>query len=244
MSIPIAIICGQSKSGKDTLGNYLVEKFGGVRISLADPLKSAVQSMFGLPDDVWWGGSEDRNKNYEGINKVLQWNHPIVKDIDIKLLLDWLVQFKDGFTPRKVLQTFGTEVVRSFNPDLWVEIAIKTSLSLLNGGYEYDKKDGLIPNPKATAPGLVVISDGRFRNEILKVKAIGGTAIKIYRPNSDSSTPTAGMPNHSSELEISGIPGHFFDVEVKNDGSLDVLKEKGYVIGTEYLHLDKPKHIL
>jgi hypothetical protein len=252
MSIPVVIICGQSKSGKDTLADYLVQNFGGIRISMADPIKALMQDIFGLEDEVWWGSSDFRNVTYSSPsffgNKRLKWTdldgHSVNCCAHSFNIMAWSYQFEKTFTPRKVLQTFGTEVVRTLYPNFWVDEALRRAKLLLMGGYEYDKKEGLIPNPQAKAPGFVVISDGRFRNEIINAKTVGATAIKIYRDNSDSKTQVAGVPNHSSEMEIEGIPRHFYDIEVNNNGTLATLHKKGFVIATQILHLDKPKDVL
>lgn len=243
MSIPIVIVCGKSKSGKDALTSSLIRQFGGVSLALADPIKALMQQFFGLPDDVWWGSSEDRNVEYKtkNINTVpdtLPYNGHRLN------LKQWRKQFEETFTPRKALQTFGTEVVRAVDPNLWINLGLKNAKTLLTGGYFYDKVYGVVPADHSRPPGLVVISDGRFRNEIIEARSIGATAIKVSRPGVQSNTNKAGVPGHSSEIEIENIPGHFFDVLVNNDQGLEELEKKAYVIGTQILHLDKQQYVL
>jgi dephospho-CoA kinase len=48
-------ICGKKFHGKDTIANYLIQRFGFTKVSLADPLKKGVQEIFGLTDNQLWG---------------------------------------------------------------------------------------------------------------------------------------------------------------------------------------------
>lgn len=54
-------ITGQTRSGKDTVADHLVEKHGYVKISLADPIKRFGREVFGFTDTQLWGPSENRN---------------------------------------------------------------------------------------------------------------------------------------------------------------------------------------
>lgn len=64
-------------------------------------------------------------------------------------------------TPRWVLQQWGTEVCRlHFHNDIWVS-SVENKLRSTNDN--------------------VVITDARFRNELVSVKRVGGTTIRIHR---------------------------------------------------------------
>lgn len=95
-------------------------------------------------------------------------------------------------TPRYALQQLGTEWGRDCYANTWVDLALRTAGLLLHGRadapgveYEYTAQTGLRegsyfkhlegahrPAPKRAAG--VVISDGRFPNEVAAVRAAGG----------------------------------------------------------------------
>jgi hypothetical protein len=79
----IIAITGAKRSGKDTLANYIADRYQYTKIRIADPLKDAVSAFFNFSKDQ-------------------------VGDNDAKDQIDtrW------GITPRKALQFFGTEVIQ------------------------------------------------------------------------------------------------------------------------------------
>jgi dephospho-CoA kinase len=99
----IIAICGKKRSGKDTLADYLVQRYGYTKISFADPLKKVVQIVFGFTDDEVNGHEKDLV-------------HP-----------DW------GFSPRQALQFVGTELfqykIQELSPSiertLWAKALIR-----------------------------------------------------------------------------------------------------------------------
>lgn len=87
-------ITGKAGSGKDTIGDYLVDKYKFQRISLADPIKRLVKDVFVL-DDITVYDRIEREKTLK--------NWP-----------DWSV--------RKLLQFIGTELFRNNIDDaIWVK---------------------------------------------------------------------------------------------------------------------------
>lgn len=87
-------ICGKAGSGKDTIADYLVQKRGFIKISLADPIKRLVKDVFVLDDKVVYDRVE-REK------PLPQWN-------------DWSV--------RRLLQFIGTELFRrNIDDAVWVK---------------------------------------------------------------------------------------------------------------------------
>lgn len=85
-------ITGKARSGKDTIAKYLWEQHEFTRIALADPLKIAVRSIFGL-------------------------SHEQVYDDSLK---ETIVPYW-GMSPRQLFQQLGTEAVKgTFGDDTWV----------------------------------------------------------------------------------------------------------------------------
>lgn len=93
-------ISGLARSGKDTVGNYLVEVYGFKRIGFADSLKESCRHIFNFNDAQLYG--------------------------ELKEVVDpyW------GFTPRFALQKVGTECMRNvFDKDIWIKSVANKVLS-------------------------------------------------------------------------------------------------------------------
>lgn len=96
--IKIIGITGRKFSGKDTVGNYFVEKYGFERVAYADPLKQATQAIFDFDDEQLYGNQKEILDTY--------WN----------------------VTPRQTLQFIGTDLFRNhisellpnMGKDIWI----------------------------------------------------------------------------------------------------------------------------
>ena len=93
MSAPrILGMCGVARSGKDTVADYLVAKYGFVKHSFATPIRQFVAHILGT--------------------------HPRTLERTKERPIPWL----GGKTPRYLMQTVGTEWGRGMiDPDLWVK---------------------------------------------------------------------------------------------------------------------------
>lgn len=151
---------GRKQSGKDTLGNFLVEKgmnlFGGgvkvTKLGWADPLKRMIGDLFQIPDNWLWGTDEDKNN----LTSVIRGNLPHYVGGN---------NFDQVLTVRELMQQFGTEIIRKMNSDAWVN----ASMAKL----DREKLD------------FVVFIDTRFPNEVNAIKDRGGKVIRLTR-NEDS----------------------------------------------------------
>jgi len=95
MSIKLIGITGKAGSGKDTAADYIAEKYGYRKYNLADPIKKALNAMFGWDMSYW----DDR-----------EWKETILPKI--------------GVSPRVLAQTLGTEWGREIiNEQIWLHIA-------------------------------------------------------------------------------------------------------------------------
>jgi dephospho-CoA kinase len=84
-------ITGKKNSGKDTIGNYLVEKYGYKRLAFADPLKEACRSIFSFTDAQLYHDKKEEIDEY--------WNE----------------------SPRKIFQIIGTDLLRNkFMKNIWI----------------------------------------------------------------------------------------------------------------------------
>jgi hypothetical protein len=96
-------LCGYKGTGKDTVGRYLVARYGYEQLAFADKLKKSVAALFGIPrswvDDFKY-------------NVPLRVVAVEPKSTDRQLNLEW----------RTFLQRYGTEAHRDvFGNDFWVE---------------------------------------------------------------------------------------------------------------------------
>lgn len=164
---------GRKRSGKDTVGAYLRMEHGFAVESFACPLKEAVRYIYG-------------------------WDHRHV-DGDLKEVFDPYWQT----TPRAVLQTFGTEIGRQLDPEVWVK-SLKRRLESHQAG--------------PGGPFSFVITDVRFPNEADVVKALGGEIWRVVRPALGERTDL-----HASET---GMDDYVVDRELVNSGSIADLHDQ------------------
>lgn len=142
-------LIGYKQSGKDTLADHLVAQHGFEKYAFADPVKQICKIMFGLDNR--------------------QLNDPVQKEV---------VDDRWGMTPRKMMQTVGTDMIReTWGQDFWVrnmDHRIRTSI------HEGRK---------------IVISDVRFRNEADWIKQHNGILVRIVDDRQQSGDL------HTSETE-------------------------------------------
>ena len=80
-------ITGQTKSGKDTIADYLVAHHGYQKIALADPIKRFGRDVFMFSDTQLWGPSEYRNKQdsrYDYYCRIRHNGNPFTANTNLK----------------------------------------------------------------------------------------------------------------------------------------------------------------
>jgi hypothetical protein len=163
-------LAGAAGAGKDTVAEHLVNRHGFVRMALADPLYEMLSHLTGLPA-----------------------GHLMRRDVK-EAPLGWL-----GVSPRRMLQTLGTEWGRGLiDDDIWIKHLLR----------------------RIDASGSpVAVSDVRFDNEAAAIRGRGGIIVEVVRPEPLSGVSSEAR-NHSSE---SGISSAFVDVVIVNGGTVNDL---------------------
>lgn len=186
----IIAVCGLQGAGKDTLANVLVRDHGFVKLSFGGVIKDMCALMFSWDRNMLEGGTPESRAWRETVD---EW---------------WATRLgKPGLTPRKVLQEFGTDVVRKhWHEDSWVA-CVERQLGLHE---------------------RVVITDCRFPNEIDMLKRNGAQLVHIRR----GAYPWWWEPYRSGQTErVDGVHASEwawvrteFDVVVVNNGTMEELE--------------------
>jgi hypothetical protein len=193
-------IMGQAGSGKDVFADHLVEKYGYVRIALADPIKRMAMELYDMTEEQLWGVRKEQPD------------------------LRYPIPGKGFMTPRVACQIIGTEVIRNLYPDTWVDLFSRHAHAVLSGSYSYSRTKGLRPTSSlrrlvGSQPHGVVCPDVRFKNE---VSGLHKMAAKVVRLKRNGRNGHVGIVGHSSEEEQKTIT----DMEL--DGILQVREGLDY----------------
>lgn len=178
----ILALAGKAGSGKDTLADVLVKRYGFTRIALADPLRQLCAAAFKLPYEYFLDYDKKDaplpygkiTLDYHHIDKVretlIEWGFPI----DYEARENMEEYYGDEFeTPRDILKTVGTNLIRNFvRDDIWLVLAFSKMK-------EADSKK-------------FVITDCRFENERNAFKKAGATLCLIKRWEEDPEAPKIG----------------------------------------------------
>ncbi len=163
---PIIGITGRARSGKDTVAEFILGAIGGYRYSFADPLRAMLVPLGVDMNDPYWKARKEE----------------VIPAL--------------GVSPRRMLQTLGTEWGRNLiNDDLWVLMAQQR---LLNNG-----------------PGMI-IPDVRFENEAAWVRRHGGLLIHVSRPD---------LKEVEAHISESGVQIEPTDAQLFNTGTLEELQQ-------------------
>jgi len=189
-------ILGPAASGKDTMADHLVSKYGFVKVGLADPLKRICKDIYAFSDAQLWGPSEARNQP------------------DLRYPLNG----KGFLTPRTALQALGTEWGRTCYVNTWIDYGIRVAKEILQGK-AYHARTGItgssFPSVFSKKPTGVVFSDLRFKNELRAVQKSEGVTIRLRREGTGGDV-LGGIANHPSEVEQQSLLDSEFDCVLLN----------------------------
>lgn len=187
-------ISAKAGSGKDEISNYVVKKYGFVKIAFADPIKRILVKLYNIDREKLWGESKFR------------------AELDLKT----------GKLIRELIQGVGDKG-RELYINTWVDLTID-DVKKIHDDFYYNYVDyiGLV-DTVCEQSRSVIITDGRYLNELEAIKNIGGKLIRIIRPN----TGLVGkIGAHASETDQDQIPNSYFDEVILNDSSIKNLQSQ------------------
>lgn len=187
----IISLCGKARAGKDTSALYIQDMFWDRGIdfeiaSYARELKEKIKYDFDMTDEQVYGDlKEVPDERY--IKEILPVSGTGGQE-----------QQTVYWTPRELLQYFGTDVYRNIDPNIWVRLLRKK----------------LDPNKN------YIITDARFPNELDWAADGGGYRITVQRDDRSD----IHNDGHASETSLNDFETPN-DIYIKNNGTLDDLKE-------------------
>lgn len=196
-------ICGFIGSGKNTVGDILVDEYEFKRISFADRLKDTVAEMFGW-DREWIEGNTPESRSWRETPD--EW---------------WSAELGYDLTPRLVMQRVGTDCMRKgFDDEIWVKFVKKALMDDPDSDY-------VIPDVRFFNERDLV---KEMNGEVWRVKR-GPDPDWVQKAISDNRYDTEWMREHpevhESEWRWLDHPTEF-ERNIPNDGGLDELKEYVY----------------
>src|SRR5688500_16255634 len=203
----MAIVCfsGKKGAGKDTAAEILVKNHDFKRIALADPLRELCSKVFGIEFNTFLDPDKKDKELPERI--VLDFHHidklrEIIEEewgFEITMEAREAMEEHHGTifrTPRDVLVTVGTELIRDHvRPDIWIILAFSAIT-----------KHG----------GSVVITDVRFQNERDAFSKAGAVLCLVKRPGFDEGgrTEEMGSDDQYEVIFHNAAEKHVFQGEV------------------------------
>jgi len=188
----LLLLIGNKGVGKDTLAKSLLNN-GWVSLAYADTLKDALMVLFNWDKDIFEQSSKELIDN------------------------EW------GTSPRQMCQLLGTEFLREkcffLNTTIYHPITNQPFQATFHIKRVHQKILKLLENN----PNInIVITDGRFKDEIEYVKWMDGYTIKIDRPSVSNNE----YSNHSSETYIRNLGKDDVNYYIINDGTIQDLWNK------------------
>jgi hypothetical protein len=196
---PVIGIHGLKGSGKSTIADRLCEKYGYVRVKMADPLKNMLRTLL-------------REAGYlpDRIEQMLEGDLKEVPD-DVFF----------GKTPRYAMQTLGTEWRELIHSEMWTRLAMMKISHLVSRGQRVVCDDVRFPHEveafKGIKADLWVVTRGPLHEERLRVlreRASEGLLMRILKRLLRENGFIPPITAHASETPL---PFHLFGIRIENE---------------------------
>lgn len=180
-------IAGKKKSGKDTIAKHLEVTYGFKIYHYADAMKEFCRDYLGLEERLLWGTDDDKatlsqykkKDLYNIANSIIASRPHVEYDIYGDFTDEAIAEPNKFMSYREILQYFGTEVFRAFDPDFHIKNLFRRI-----------KKDNVKD---------VVVADIRYQNEITPIENEGGFVLRLTRTQ-------LKKDNHTSETSLDNYP--------------------------------------
>lgn len=191
-------LAGKARSGKDTVADFLVKRYGFIKFAFSDALYQEVQDAYGLEDQSLLRNAETKEAPQHALrlrycsdlgfihlaHKILAGEYP-----DAFFPLDEL-----SLSPRQILQWWGTEYRREQDPDYWVKKTAER-LDAFRAAFRYPEQ----------VPQFFVNPTCRFPNERAWIRGQGGNVWHVHRegvPGVAAHVSEGALPVQDGEREI------------------------------------------
>ena len=206
-------LAGSAGSGKDTVADYLVAQHGFTKFSFSDALYREVSEAFSIPIDELKhrGGKElPHPKLVEAYCKDPEFAKLMRAEADarnayvqppVQVAARWV-----SYSPRWVLQHWGTEYRRAQDPDYW----LKAASLWVQAWLEVTKDDGQVH-------GGLVNTSVRFPNELAWIDEMQGVVWHVRRHD------VSGVASELQHVAEQELPVAEQDHILNNDGTIEEL---------------------
>lgn len=172
-------ICGRKESGKSLLSGVLVEKYGYVKFTFDNAIKTLICKLLNIDrSTLEILKNEPKTLDFVPNDEVCSFISEQT-EIPNEIVLSFFKKYQT-FTMRELLQKMGTELIRAYNKDWHVNKVKNNIINLLN-----ENKDANI-----------IVDDVRFPNELEMLKSFSAELFFVIRPSNFKVT------NHESDVSI------------------------------------------
>jgi len=183
-------LSGYAGAGKDLFAQLASERTGCARMAFANALRLEVAQAFGISPAILLDRETKGTPN------------PLLRAdwcTDLAFAEILRARGRETYSPRDVMQLWGTEYRRAEDPHYWITRAAASAWTRALAGNE-----------------VCLVTDCRFPDEASWIEAQGGQIWRIDRPGVE---PTN---EHRSERAIDDWP---FALRIRNDGSIEQLRK-------------------
>jgi len=202
----VVAISAWKGSGKDTIANYLIEQYDASRTAFADPLKDLAAEEYGFPrswaDDPKYKESPLMNLPVDPRDKfttmLTDFMRREFRDQNGKAQIDGNLESVMYWTPRALCILKGS-TNRAVDPSFWVKQAIRS-----------------IQEKNSNGQKLHVITDLRYRSELVQLKEAFGNQLITLRVNRFATSPSEDPSERDLDNEK-------FDYTIDNTSSVEFM---------------------